>query len=66
MARKFRIADFIEICNKGQQRLQPMLSQADALGGTEESEELTEDLKDITRSLKWLETIRDKDRPVRT
>ena len=65
MARKFRIADFINQCNNGQQKLQPMLSLADAQGDTEESAELTEDLKDIQRSLKWLATIADKDRPPR-
>lgn len=65
MARKFRIADFIDQCNKGQQKLQPMLSLADAQGDVEEAAEITEDLKDITRSLKWLATIADRDRPQR-
>jgi len=66
VARKFRISDFIAQCQKGQQQFAPMLSAADANGDTEESAELTEDLKDIARSLKWLDTIKDKDRPPRT
>jgi hypothetical protein len=65
MTRKFRITDFIDQCNRGQQKLQPMLSLADAQGDTEESAEITEDLKDISRSLTWLDTIKDKDRPKR-
>jgi len=63
--RKYRIADFIEFCTLAQQKLSPMLSLADANNDIEESYEIDQDLKDIVRTLTWLDTIKDRDRPPR-